>query len=380
MDIKNKINDLIINLSLIDGIGNISILKIINNFKDYSSLLDLYSYNTNDFINELNFSKKNAENLFNSLKNKKILETEKELLLKNNSLAIDIFDEKYPYLLKEIDNYPPIIYLKCKNKQSINLNSIPILACISSRKTNEYGENSINHFIKSLENTNTLIVSGGAIGGDTIAHKAALKNNLKTAAIIGSGINKSYPKSNLKLFDEIVEKDGYIISPFSMNTEPTKGTFPARNSIIAGISHAVLVAQANISSGTLITAKRALDFSREVGAIPGNFYDELSFGCHSLIKDGAHLIQNKDDLFNMLSIPISKNNNFENIKICIINHNNESTSIEKSIIFECKNQSKSLIELSSILNIDNIILQKILFKLLLEKKMKMDIVGKWKSF
>jgi Predicted Rossmann fold nucleotide-binding protein involved in DNA uptake len=141
-----------------------------------------------------------------------------------------------------------------------------------------------------------VIVSGGAIGADSMAHAKTVACGGRTMAIIGSGLLNPYPSSNEKLFNDILASGGLILSPFGMQTVARPGNFPARNRVIAGLSLGCVVVQAAKKSGASITAQLALDNGREVFAVPGLFHDELSIGCHALIQQGAKIISDAYDI------------------------------------------------------------------------------------
>lgn len=373
----NLINDILLNLNLIDGIGQKSIEIITNNFDmKKEKLMHIYNYSINE-LEQMGLSNSLAIKVFNGLKDKKIFEKEKELIEKNKIKILTPYDNEYPILFKEAKVFP-ILYIKnkCDIKNIFN-NSIS-LSIVSSRKTNDYGIRAINYFISALKDLNINIISGGAIGGDAFIHEAALRNKIKTISIIGSGLLQLYPASNRYLFEKIFENEGLIISPFSIRLKAHKGTFPVRNSIIAGISLATLVIQGSMSSGTLITAQRALDFSRDVGAIPGYFNDELSKGCHYLIKEGALLIESPEDLYSMLRVVkniYNENNLNKNENI----HSNSNELILENKILKICDYPKTVSEISELIKIEEEKAEEILFILLSNNKIKTDVLGRWIS-
>ena len=367
MNNEDKILKILLKLYLSEEIGISSISKLTKNYTiAKNSIIDFLSYKISDFI-EMGFSNNLSENIFKAIKNEDLALNELHNANKLNIEILTPFDNRYPFLLNQLDERPPILYVQKKTKLNIDLNLHLTLSIVSSRKTNFYGKRVIDNLLASLKNTNIIIASGGAIGGDAIAHKAALNNEIKTIAILGSGILNRYPKINNKLFDEIIDNDGYIISPFKTNFTATNWSFPVRNAIIAGISKATLVIQGNKESGTLITAQRALDFNRDVGTIPGQIDDPLSEGPHHLLKEGAILISSSEDLFNMLGLK----------KEIIINKTNEF-SLKDKIILICQ-EPKNISDLIAFLNINEKEIEQVLFELLTEKKIKTDILGRFYS-
>jgi DNA processing protein len=178
------------------------------------------------------------------------------------------------------------------------------LAVVGSRKYSTYGRNATDKIITELSESNLTITSGLAFGIDTLAHEVALKNNLKTIAVIGTGINIVYPASNRSLYEKIA-RNGLIISEFALGTKPLRHNFPLRNRLISGLSKGVLVIEAASKSGSLITAKLALDQNKEVFAIPGSIFNSTSQGCNDLIIQGAKLVRNANDIVDELFIDSS---------------------------------------------------------------------------
>jgi DNA processing protein len=181
-----------------------------------------------------------------------------------------------------------------------------LLAVVGSRQYSDYGKMVCETLIEELAPYNISIVSGLALGIDSIAHRKAMEVGLHTIAIPGSGLDDSviYPKSHLNLAKDI-EKNGALLSEFEPTTSAATYTFPKRNRIIAGISHATLVIEAAPRSGTLITARLAMEYNRDVLTVPGSIYSRKSFGPHSLIKNGAALIQSGADIVEILGLEIA---------------------------------------------------------------------------
>jgi len=208
-------------------------------------------------------------------------------------------ENKYPYLLKEISYTPPSFYIKGKIPQKM-----PCIAIVGTRKMSVYGKLVTEKLVKELVHYNFVIVSGLADGVDTIAHKTVLKNKGKTIAVLGSGLNKIFPYSNRKLAQEII-KHGALITEYPLESPPLKHYFPWRNRIISGISLATIVIEAPERSGALITARFALEQNREVFAIPGSIFNENSIGTNNLIKEGAKLVSNIEDIFEELNVQLT---------------------------------------------------------------------------
>ena len=208
-----------------------------------------------------------------------------EGLIKKGFMPVTRDSSDYPKLLREIFDPPAVLYVKGKLKADIEL---PI-AIVGSRKCSDYGRDMADYFARKLVENGACIISGMAVGCDSIAAASALKiksSDYPTVAVLGSGIDIVYPSSNRKLYDEIAER-GAVISEYKPGRQPTKESFPQRNRIISGISRGVLVIEAGSKSGTSITVGSAHEQGRDVFAIPGRITDLTSVGTNGYIKCGA---------------------------------------------------------------------------------------------
>ena len=210
-----------------------------------------------------------------------------------------ILDENYPRLLKEIYDPPPILYVR----GSFVPEDEKALAVVGTRMPSSYGQQVVSHLAGQIAQAGLTIVSGLARGIDTLAHLAALENNRRTIAAVGSGIDEPtiYPPSNRKLAKQI-EKNGAVISEYPLGTPALKHHFHARNRIISGLSLGALIVEAKEKSGALITAEHALAQNREVFAIPGPIYSPTSVGPNNLIKMGAKLVMGTQDILDELNL------------------------------------------------------------------------------
>lgn len=202
---------------------------------------------------------------------------------------------KIPQLLQEIPDAPKQLYMIGEfPDQEKNI----FLSVVGSRKFTSYGKQACEKIIAGLAGYPFVIVSGLALGIDTLAHNAALENNLTTIAVPGSGLDSSvlYPASNRNLAKKIIDAGGCLISELEPKTKAAPWTFPQRNRIMAGLAHAVLVIEAENKSGTRITARLATDYNREVFAIPGSIFSTASEGCNELIREGATPITSARDI------------------------------------------------------------------------------------
>lgn len=205
-------------------------------------------------------------------------------------------DESYPQLLSKIFDPPKKLFYKGK----IETLKKTCIAVIGTREYSDYGEMMTEKIIEELAVLDIAIVSGLALGIDTIAHKAALKNNLPTIAVLGSGIDNLYPKQNTKLSQQI-EQNGIVISEYEPTDPPEKFHFPARNRIISGLSIATIVIEAPIGSGALITARSALEQGREIFAVPGDCDRKNSTGIIEVLQNGgAYPISSGKDVIEVI--------------------------------------------------------------------------------
>lgn len=214
----------------------------------------------------------------------------------NRYPSLSILDKGYPIELKQIYN-PPVLLFYQGDMELLNR---PKLGIVGARSASKAGTSSVQKIIKELQNR-FVIVSGLARGIDTAAHIAALKNGGKTIAIIGSGLDVHYPKENKELQDYIA-RHHLLLSEYEPNAQPLKYHFPERNRIIAGLSQGIIVAEAKMRSGSLITCEYALDEGRDVFAIPGSITDGKSAGCHFLIQEGAKCITSGIDVLSEYQI------------------------------------------------------------------------------
>jgi len=226
--------------------------------------------------------------------------------------TININDENYPKLLKEIKDAPEVIYYRGKILPSALGQNFDVgknencLAIVGTRMYSSYGKQIALEIAEDLAEAGLTIVSGLAPGIDTFAHQAVVENKKRTIAVLGTGLDEEsiYPKSNLKLAQKILENGGCLISEYPPGTPGSKFTFPTRNRIISGLSLGVLVVEAKQKSGALITAHHAFYQNRKVFAVPGPIHSSNSKGCHFLIKQGAKLVENANDILKELNLPL----------------------------------------------------------------------------
>ncbi len=204
---------------------------------------------------------------------------------------VTLVEAEYPSLLREIDDPPLVLYVRGE----LPIDTSKAIAIIGTRRASRYGNLVAGRFASQLALRGIVIISGLAAGIDSAAHHGALDVGGKTVAVLGSGLDRIYPKRNKALFDRIAAQ-GTVISEYPLGTKPAKWTFPQRNRIISGLSRGVVVVQAPERSGALITARLALEQGREVFAVPGNITSIVSAGTNRLIKDGAKLVDRIEEI------------------------------------------------------------------------------------
>lgn len=208
---------------------------------------------------------------------------------------IPITSHDYPHRLKQIADPPPLLFVI----GDLGVLHDPQLAVVGSRNPSPQGKQNAYDFSAALSRAGLTITSGLALGVDTQAHSGALASHGLTIAVMGTGLDVVYPSSNRVLAQQIAEQ-GVLLSEFPLATRPSRGNFPRRNRIISGLSLGVLVVEAGLASGSLISARLAAEQGREVFAIPGSIHNPLSRGCHQLLRDGAKLVESNQDVLQEL--------------------------------------------------------------------------------
>ncbi len=238
--------------------------------------------------------------LKNEFREKAVTELEQVKALGGDVLILD--DGSYPGLLREIDDPPIVLYVKGDWQACFDQ---PGVGVIGSRMCSTYGENASEMLSRDLASRGISVVSGLARGIDAAAHRGAIAGNGKTVAVMGTGIDAVYPRENTGLVRDILASGGCLVTQFPLGTPPIKENFPYRNRIISGLALGVLIVEASERSGSLITARLASEQNREVMAVPGNITSRNSFGTNYLIKSGAKLVQQWQDVVAELPREIS---------------------------------------------------------------------------
>ena len=378
----NKNTRALLHVSLIPGVGPATTLQIIRTlareFYEQApnaglvvpqlDLQKLYTYTALDFSHLFGISKKYARILVDGLADTKKFDTECTLIEKYHIEVLSFLDAAYPESLKHIHHPPLVLYCKGAPLRA----PAQRLAIVGARKADTYAYDVIDSFVPELVAQGWEIVSGGAIGVDGHAHQATLTAGGTTLAVFGSGLCNPYPASNKELFRTIIRSGGTLISPFSLNTPPDRGHFPARNRIISGLSDGCLIVQAAEKSGALITGQFALEQGRQVFAIPGDIAHPLSAGCHRLIQSGAKLVTNALDIIEEFGINID-----HPAPVSPKKKEPKKEEPESDPILKILNRSYTLDEITykTGLSIDQLHMK--LFELQLSGKVKQNFAGSW---
>ena len=284
----------IITLSFIQGIGPRKIARILEKNKSLAEL-----ENDLEFLYTIGFSSQNFQKWRSTGVTQKVAV---ELLhIKQKTIQhCHIFSKNYPAILKEIYDFPPLFFYYGELPSDDHF----FVAFVGSRKASHYGIKQTHRIIKELASSynKLVIVSGLAYGIDAVAHQCALDIGVKTIAVLGSGLGSIYPAVHLPLAKKIIAQKGAVLSEFYTKTKPAPQNFPFRNRIISGLSSAVVVMEAALKSGALITARAALEQNREVFALPGNVDTPSYQGSNRLLKQGANLITTGEDILEHFSL------------------------------------------------------------------------------
>ena len=206
-------------------------------------------------------------------------------------------DDAYPQVLRSAPGRPLALYVK----GDASALSKPAIALVGTRRATQYGREVANRLAYDLAKAGWSVVSGLALGIDASAHRGALDADGVTVGVIGSGLDRFYPEENRELAREVAKKGGAVVSEFAFGRPPDKETFPIRNHVVAALARGVVAVEAPERSGTLITTSIAADLGRTVMAVPGRVDSRMSAGCHRLIRDGAVLVRNADDVLEAMS-------------------------------------------------------------------------------
>lgn len=276
-----------ISLNMTPGIGPRKATELLERFGSAENVFHALR-------SELEGLRLKPETILSILKREFHEKAEKELdEVKRSGGDILILDDgSYPNLLREIADPPITLYVKGAWQECLEA---PCISVVGSRRCSTYGKNASEMLSRDLASRGVTVVSGFARGIDSAAHLGAIRGKGRTVAVMGTGLDRIYPKENARLANEILANGGALVSQFPLETPPLKENFPYRNRIISGLSYGVLIVEASERSGSLITARLAMEQNREVLAVPGNITSKNSFGTNYLIKSGAKLVQQWQD-------------------------------------------------------------------------------------
>lgn len=274
-------------LSLL-GIGDKKLEKLL---AKYEKIENIWNAKENELIYIEGIGQSLASKIVEK-RNKEQAIKEWEKSQKEKIQVITLQDKEYPDKLKNIYGKPIVLYVK-GNSQILNDFSLGMIGC---RECSQYGKNIAIEIAQTLSDNKINVISGMAKGIDAYAHQGALNGKEKTIAVLGCGVDVIYPKENEKLYYEILEKQGAIVSEYAVGVQPEKMYFPARNRLISGLSDGIIVIEAKEKSGTLITVDFALEQGKNVFVVPGNINSPYSKGTNDLIKQGAKPITSLKDI------------------------------------------------------------------------------------
>ncbi|MGL4595731.1 MAG: DNA-processing protein DprA [Thermoguttaceae bacterium] len=311
-------------LSMVSGIGSLTYRRLIQQFGSSSAILDASRSDLSCF----DFLKKDT--CANILSARKTLDSQTVIdsCERENIAIVSMQDSNYPESLRTIFDPPPILYIR----GTILPQDAFSIAVIGTRRLTMYGKRQTTRLSAALSKSGFTIISGLAHGIDTAAHRAALDAKGRTLAVLGSGLCDVYPSENRELSQQIVESGGAVLSEYPPHHPPATWTFPQRNRIVVGLSLGVLVIEAPIKSGAMISARMAGEQGRDLFAVPGPIESEQSRGTHQLIRDGAYLVESVDDILNVLG-PMTKPVSHPRSKLPI-RHPNETSlnDIEQAVL------------------------------------------------
>ena len=387
--------NILLHLSLIDGISSATIAQIMVNKPAALDLAGIYSMSEHDLMVHFDLPYAKAQLIKAGLADAALLATELGLIDRHGIQWATVLCAEYPSILKTVHLLPPVIYWRGTMLQDDEKS----IAFVGSRGANTYGQYAIDQLVPALVDRGYTIISGGAMGADSMAHKSAVKHGGSTIAVLGAGLLMPYLASNRQLFEDIVANNGAVMSAFPLRTEAFPSNFPARNRIISGLSRGTVVVQAAAKSGALITARFALDQGREVFAIPGAIHDPLSAGCHGLIAQGAQLVACVDDILKEFGeyipeapVPEIKKGKAKKpadqgqIPLCALSPSAtecESKGVvdttPSGIIIRACARACSMDDLVEQTGFDAATLQGMLFDLQLEGRLKQNFMGMWEK-
>ena len=287
-------------LSLLDGIGPQSLSRLLHQFPDpadalAADLLTLQSIGLRPAALDVIQRYQQGDSALHAR-----LETAQRWLEQPDCRVLPLDSADYPELLRRIPDPPPLLYLQGNS----SLLHDPQLAMVGTRHPGPHGAATARQFARSFVESGLVVTSGMALGIDGACHQGALDGGGQTIAVWGTGLDNCYPKRHRALARAIVEQGGLLVSEQAPDAPAHAGQFPRRNRIISGLSLGTLVVEASLNSGSLITARLALEQNREVFAMPGSIHNAQAKGCHRLLREGAHLVETVQDVLEVLRLPL----------------------------------------------------------------------------
>jgi DNA processing protein len=268
--------------------------------KKFGSAKDMWNASSTDLGNVIG---KELTKKFDNFRSSFSLHSYTKSLSKMSVSFLTLTDKAYPKLLKEIDDPPFILYIKgIDHLNDIYHLSGKVVGVVGTRRITSYGTDVTRMITRELVRAGCVIVSGLALGVDAIAHETTIDLGGKTIAVLGCGVDLCYPSSNQHIYNSILASGGLVVSEYPLSMQPSKGSFPSRNRIIAGLSDAVVVTEGDMDSGALITAEEAIKNGRKVFAVPGPITSSLSKGPLKLLQQGAKIVTSGGDILKELNV------------------------------------------------------------------------------
>lgn len=314
-------NDYLMWLSCILNIGTDKKNYLLDYF---GSAKEIWNASRREISNVLKNKKDDMLHIMFNTKDERLMEKRLSELEKAGIKFIGISEDDYPEKLRWIYQPPVGLYIL---GDFIDF-SEPSVCIVGMRKCSEYGKNAAYRFAKELAENGVIIISGMAEGIDGQAHRGAIDGKGRTAAVFANGVDVCFPEFNNKLKEKII-KNGCAISEYPPGTKPKPFRFPIRNRIMSGLSDAVIVVEAKMRSGSLITVRHALDQGKDVFAVPGRITSEKSYGTNDLLKQGAFVLTEARDVLDVLGIEQKEDNKINNKKII------ETLATDEKLVYDC---------------------------------------------
>ena len=322
----------------IEELGSTFIEKLYNHF---GCIENAWTISSSEIIEIEGITKKQISYFLDKRKNVNPDECF-EYITKKGIKYLTLEDENYPKMLKEIYNPPAVLFIK-GDLDVCNLEKT--LAVVGSRKSSNGAKEVLNKIILEFSGTDLCVVSGLAVGIDTVAHKSALEAGLKTIGVIASGFDYCYPTANKQLYKDIIDGNGAIVTEYWPTLEPLSFRFPQRNRIVSGLSYGTLIAEAAIKSGAMITANLTLEQNRELMCIPGLLTNPNTEGIYKLLQDGATMVTCADNIVNALGWTMSKNAQVRTTKF-------ELSDVEQKIFAEIAIEPKTFDDIMNLTGVN----------------------------